>query len=81
MFGEPAELDAGRQRIAALLRENDLDGALAAFREVFIKTDYSPDCWQVFDEMGSHFADAEARADYDAMRAKLEALAAGPLAP
>jgi hypothetical protein len=79
VFGEAAELSAGRQTIAALLAKNDLDAALAAFREVFIKTDYSPDCWAVYSDMEPHFSKKVPRKKYEAMGTELKALAAGPL--
>lgn len=79
VFGEPLELKEGRRMIAELLRINDLDGALLEFREVFIKTDYSPDCWVVFSEMEHNYAEDGAREKYEAMRAELMALADGPL--
>jgi len=79
VFGEPAELKAGRSLIAELLGKEDLGGALKAMQEVFIKTDYSPDCWEVFDAMEPHFAKDGSCDEYEAMRAKLKSLAAGPL--
>jgi hypothetical protein len=79
VFGEAEELSAGRSLIAELLGKGDLDGALQAIRQVFIRTDYSPDCWDVFDGIKAHFAAGGPRDAYEAMRLELQELAAGPV--
>jgi hypothetical protein len=79
VFGESEELSAGRGLIARLLGQGDLEGALEAIKQVFIRTDYSPDCWDVFEGMKAHFAGDGTRDAYEAMRLELQALAAGPL--
>jgi hypothetical protein len=77
VFGESVLLRMGRRVIAAALRRDDLDGALAAFRKMFTQMKQSADCWAVYGDMGSFFTQDEAREKYEALRVELEARAAG----